>query len=118
MTWKRNTVDHWEVLGHYAQGWECVSAYNSLKEARQGLKEYAAKEFCTAFTIRKVRERLPRSGPVEVGKVYRFHEDHSAHLHQWFDDKPCRVVSDDGGGWFEVRFKNGKQIQAKESELI
>jgi len=58
MSRTRKTVDVFTVQGHYAHGWEDVSAYATRAEARQGLKEYRENERGTAFRLIKRRERI------------------------------------------------------------
>lgn len=53
----RSTVDSWEVQGNYGQGWECVTAEETRKEARERLKEYRENE-SGPFRLVLKRERV------------------------------------------------------------
>lgn len=54
----RKTVDEYQVMGNYGQGWECVTSEETRKEARERLKEYIENESGTAFKIVKKRVKL------------------------------------------------------------
>lgn len=58
MAYKRKTVDVYEIEGFYSYGWECVTAEDSHKEARERLKEYRANEPGTAFRLVIKREKI------------------------------------------------------------
>lgn len=53
----RSTVDSWEVQGNYGQGWECVTAEETRKEAKERLKEYRENEG-GPFRLVLKRERI------------------------------------------------------------
>jgi DNA polymerase IIIc chi subunit len=53
----RSTVDSWEVQGQYEHGWECVTAEETRKEARERLKEYRANE-SAPFRLVLKREKV------------------------------------------------------------
>jgi hypothetical protein len=53
----RSTVDIWEVQGNYGHGWECVTAEETRKEARERLKEYRANE-SVPFRLVLKREKV------------------------------------------------------------
>jgi hypothetical protein len=56
--YQRKTKDEYQVHGHYAHGWEEVTAEDTRKEATQRLKEYRENEPGTAFMIKRVRVPL------------------------------------------------------------
>lgn len=60
MNSKRKTKDVYEVRGDYGygHGFEAVTAEETLREAKERLREYRANEPGTPFKIVKVRERL------------------------------------------------------------
>ena len=60
MAHTRKTRDVWEVRGNYGygDGFECVTAEESRKEALQRLKEYRDNEPGTPFKLVKTREPL------------------------------------------------------------
>jgi hypothetical protein len=53
----RTTADSWEVQGNYGHGWECVTAEDTYKEAKERLKEYRENEG-GPFRLRLKRERI------------------------------------------------------------
>jgi len=57
MGYIRKTVDVWEVQGNYGQGWECVTAEYTYREARERLHEYRENEPGTSFRLKLTRER-------------------------------------------------------------
>ena len=57
MAYKRATKDVFEVQGFY-NGWECVTAADTRKEAFCYLKDYRLNEPSTEFRIKTVRERI------------------------------------------------------------
>lgn len=52
MAYKRKTRDLWEIEGYY-QGWEVVTVEDTIKEAKQRLKEYRENETGTMFKMVK-----------------------------------------------------------------
>jgi hypothetical protein len=57
----RSTVDSWEVQGNYGQGWECVTAEETYKEAKARIKEYRDNEH-VPFRLKFKRERIEENG--------------------------------------------------------
>lgn len=53
----RKTRDIFEVQGNYGCGWECVTAEETRKEAKERLKEYRANE-SVPFRLVTKRERI------------------------------------------------------------
>lgn len=58
MPYTRKTRDYWSVEGHYAHGWEEVTAEDDRKQARERIKEYRENEPGTSFRLRKYREKI------------------------------------------------------------
>ena len=56
--YKRKTRDYWDIEGNYAYGWEAVCCEDSIKEAKERLKEYRQNEPGVAFRLKKGRERI------------------------------------------------------------
>lgn len=56
MPYVRKTRDEYQIVGHYAHGWEEVTVEDTHKEARERLKEYRENERGTAFKM--VRRRV------------------------------------------------------------
>lgn len=54
----RKTTDVYEIQGHYAHGWECVTTENTRQEARDQLKVYRENESNTAFRLVSKRVKL------------------------------------------------------------
>ena len=55
--YKRKTVDRWDIMTNYGDGWECEVSEYTLKEAKLRAKEY--RENTTAeVKLEKHRERL------------------------------------------------------------
>lgn len=54
--YERKTKDEYQVHGHYAHGWEEVTAEETRAEAKERLKEYRENEPGTAFKL--VRKRV------------------------------------------------------------
>lgn len=40
MSYKRKTIDRWDIMSNYGYGWECECSEYTYKEARQTIKEY------------------------------------------------------------------------------
>ena len=57
MAYKRKTIDVWEIQGNYygCYGFECVSTEETIKDAKQTLKEYRENEKGISFRIVKKR---------------------------------------------------------------
>ena len=55
MAYIRKTKDEYQILGDYGYGWECLFAEETLKEAKQMLKDYNENEPQYAHKIKKVR---------------------------------------------------------------
>lgn len=61
VTWpkgQRVTSDHWELHGYYSQGWECLCASTSRREALIDRKAYRENEPGTPLRIVKKREYI------------------------------------------------------------
>ena len=59
MAYQRKTIDIWEIQGNYGYyGFECVSTEETIKEARQTLKEYRENE--TGISFRIVKKRVKK----------------------------------------------------------
>jgi hypothetical protein len=58
MAYVRKTRDVWEVQGNYGQGWECVTAEDTWKEARERVREYRENEPQYPHQVKLVRERI------------------------------------------------------------
>ena len=57
MAYVRKTIDEYEVLQHTPEGWECVTAAETYKEARQYLKDYRENQPEYDYKIIKKRVR-------------------------------------------------------------
>lgn len=57
----RKTRFYWDIEGNYGfgDGWECVTAAATLKEARQHLREYRENEPSGSYRLKKRIERYP-----------------------------------------------------------
>ena len=62
MTYTRKTRDEFDIEGHYAYGWECVTTEDSRTQARQRLREYRENELGTAFRLTQRRVRIAPEG--------------------------------------------------------
>lgn len=40
MAYKRKTIDRWDIMTNYGDGWECECSEYTYKGARSRLKEY------------------------------------------------------------------------------
>jgi hypothetical protein len=58
MTYKRKTVDEYEIQGNYGQGWECLTAEETHKAAREQLRCYNENEPGAPHRIVKRRIRM------------------------------------------------------------
>lgn len=58
MKYIRKTVDEYHIQGFYFGQWETVTIDETLKDARQMLKDYRDNERNTCFRIIKKRERI------------------------------------------------------------
>jgi len=57
--YNRKTYDDFQLWSDYGYGWECETTYDSMKEAKQGLKEY--KENTTAqhkIVVKRIRKEV------------------------------------------------------------
>ena len=63
--YQRVTADYWELQGYYSQGWECLCASTSRREALGIVKAYRENEPNTPLRIVKKRERIEK---IEGGK--------------------------------------------------
>ena len=63
--YQRVTADYWELQGHYSQGWECLCAASSRREALGNGKAYRKNEPNTPLRIVRKRERIEK---IEGGK--------------------------------------------------
>ena len=59
MSYKRKTIDRWDIMTNYGYGWECETSEYTWAEARQTAKEYR-ENACGRFSVRieKHREKL------------------------------------------------------------
>ena len=58
MAYKRVTRDEYEVQGWYADCWECLCTEDTLKEARERLREYNLNEPKYPHRIKKKRVKI------------------------------------------------------------
>lgn len=60
MTYQRKTRDYWSIQQYTGSGygWEEVSANETLKEAREALKEYRANQPEFPVRVRLKREKI------------------------------------------------------------
>lgn len=63
MTSNKHTQTYWEIEGDYGQGWECVTAADTLADARGYLQDYRTNDPQHAYRLRK--QRVPKSCGVE-----------------------------------------------------
>ncbi len=56
----RKTVDIWEIQGNYGCGWECVTAEETRKEARERFREYTENEPGVPFRMKLKREKITK----------------------------------------------------------
>lgn len=67
-TYKRKTVDTWEVQADYGHGygWECVCTELKFREAYTRLLEYRCYDvYAKRLRVKLVRERIGNSGGVK-----------------------------------------------------
>lgn len=55
--YKRKTVDRWDIMGNYGDGWDCECSEYSLHKARETLQEYRANG-TGAYRLEKHREKI------------------------------------------------------------
>lgn len=57
MSYKRKTIDRWDILTNYSYGWEVENSEYTLCDAKRSLKEY--KENCGGLVrLKKHREKI------------------------------------------------------------
>lgn len=59
MSYKRKTIDRWDIMVNYGYGWECEVSEYTWVEAKQTAKEYRENAFGRfSVKIEKRREKL------------------------------------------------------------
>jgi hypothetical protein len=57
-TYKRKTIDTWQIWTNYGQGWEHECTEMSRKEARENVKAYRENAPGVQLRVRRRRERI------------------------------------------------------------
>lgn len=53
----RKTYDEWEIQGNYGQGWECLTAEETRKDAKEQLRIYDENE---PYPHRIIKKRIKK----------------------------------------------------------
>ena len=57
MTYKRKTIDRWDIMTNYGYGWECENSEYTWKDAKRSLREYR-ENVQADVRLEKHRERI------------------------------------------------------------
>ena len=61
MIYKRKTIDRWDIMTNYGDGWECENSEYTLKDAKRSLREYR-ENVRGAVRLEKHHERIEENG--------------------------------------------------------